>query len=229
MSLTQAAAVFGAIHEDALNDMLTAFFSARPRYARYGSPTFVPATTANETQMSAILFPGIPGGIQWRVAFTTPRVDLFEQTAPLPPPLALAPGQFSLRTTVEICLLCAHRRDDRSPTGAARPNDDRRTVARNPDNVICTRLDVYGIGHIDAWSDSAGNGEVRLRVDQVELVDITPDSLESLVECLLRMILDAALAQVVLPLAALRAGAFRLVVVNGPLVDNDRIQVFGNL
>jgi hypothetical protein len=66
-------------------------------------------------------------------------------------------------------------------------------------------------------------------VDQVELVDITPDSLESLLECLLRMILDAALAQVVLPLQALRAGAFKLVVVNGPLIDDDRIQVFGNL
>lgn len=227
MSLTQTAAVFGAIHEDALNDMLTAFFSARPRYARYGSPAFVPATTANETQMSAILFPGVPGGIQWRVAFSTPRVDLFKQTAQLPPQLALAPGQFGLRTRVQLCLNCAHRRDDRPTPG--KPTHDRQDPPPKADNVVCTELDVHGIGHIDAWSDSAGNGEVRLRVDQVELVDITPDSLESLLECLLRMILDASLAQVVLPLQALRAGAFKLVVANGPLIDDDRIQVFGNL
>ena len=59
------------------------------------------------------MIPGVPGGIQWRVAFSTPRIDLFKQTAQLPPQLALGPGQFSLRTAVQLCLNCAHRRDDR--------------------------------------------------------------------------------------------------------------------
>ena len=226
MSMTQTAEVFAAIHEDALNDMLRAFFSARPRYRRYGSPTFVPATSVNETQIGAIPFPGVPGGIQWRVQFETPRVDLFKQTMTLPPQLTLAPGQFSLRTVVELCMLCARRRDDRDPTG--KPNDDRQPPPR-PDNVVCTKLEVYGTGHLDAWTDGSGNGEVRLRVDAVELVDVSPDGLESLLECLLRMVLDAALAQVVLPIQALRAGAFQLVVTNGPLIDDDRIQVFGNV
>lgn len=226
MSLTQAAAVLGAIHEDALNTLVQAFFSARPRHRHYGSPTFVPATTVAETQMGAIPFPGVPGGIQWRVRFEVPRIDLYKQSATLPPPLVLNPGQFSLRTAVEICLNCVRSKDQRPPKGG---RDDKDTPPPKPDHVVCTKLEVYGTGHLDAWSDAAGNGEVRLRVDEVEIVDITPDSLESLLECLLRMVLDAALAQVVLPLQALRAGAFQLVVAQGPLIDDDRVLVFGNL
>lgn len=226
MSLTVAEQVLGAIHEDALNDLLRAFFSARPRYRRYGSPAFAPATTVNETQMGAIPFPGVPGGIDWRVSFDIPQVDLHKQSMQLPPQLALNPGQFSLRTAVELCINCATRRDNRPPSGAGK---DDRPPPPKADHEMCTRLEVYGIGHIDAWSDSAGNGEVRLRVDAVEIVDIAPDSLESVLECLLRMVLDAALAHVVLPLRALRAGAFRLVVANGPLIEEDQIKVYGNV
>ena len=58
MSLTQTEAVFASIHETALNDLLTAFFTDRPRYRVYGSPSFVPFTTAAETTMAAIAFPG---------------------------------------------------------------------------------------------------------------------------------------------------------------------------
>jgi hypothetical protein len=225
MSLTGTEQVFGAIHEDALNDMIHAFFNARPRYRRYGSPAFVPATTVAATQMGAIPFPG-SGGIEWRVSFTIPVIDLFKQTRPLPPELSLAPGQFSLNTRVEICLNCAQRKDDQQdPTGKDHGNDR----PGRPDHVICTALDVFGIGHLDSWHASNGSGAVRLRVDAVELVDVTPDSLESVLECLIKMVLDAALSQVQLPLSALRAGAFQLVVVTGPSIDDDQIKVTGNL
>ena len=226
MSLTRTAAVLGSIHEDAVNDLLQAFFSARPRYRHFGSPAFVPATTVAETRMDAINFPGVPGGIQWRVQFEVPKIDLFNPSAPLPPPLVLNPGQFALRMAVELCLNCVRSKDDRQPKPG---KDDPDRPPPKADHVVCTRLEVYGTGHIDAWSDAAGNGEIRLRVDEVEIVDITPDSLESLLECLLRMVLDAALAQVVLPIEALRAGAFRLVVTEGPRIESDRILAFGNV
>src|SRR5262245_51387204 len=95
MSLTETEEVFAAIHEHALNDLLTAFCADRPRHLVYGSPSFVAATTVAETSMPAIAFPGVPGGIQWRVRLTIPRVDLFKQTMALPPELALPPGRFS--------------------------------------------------------------------------------------------------------------------------------------
>ncbi|HEX5489465.1 MAG TPA: hypothetical protein VFX04_10020 [Rhodanobacteraceae bacterium] len=223
MSFTGIAEVFGSIHETALNDVLHAFFSARPRYLRYGSPAFVPTTTVNETSISAIPFPGIPGGIDWRVTFQVPGVDLFKQSQALPQGLTLGPGQFSLHTAVELCVNCVKRRDDRGNS----PNKDQRD--RHLDQVTCAKIGVFGIGHIDSWSNSNGDGAVRLRVDAVELVDITPDALESVLECIIRMILDAVLSQVELPLKALRAGAFQLVVSDGPKIDDDRIKVFGNV
>ncbi len=221
MSLTQSQQVFASVHESALNDLLRAFFGARPRYLRYGSPAFVPATNVTATQMAAIAFPGLPGGIDWSVRFSVPRVDLYKQTDALPPQLTLPPGGFALRTDVELCVNCVRRRDDRNPDGKDQP--------RGLGEVTCTKLQVFAIGHLDSWTDGSGNGEIRLRVDAVELVDITPDSLESVLECLIRMLLDAALAQVHLPLQALRAGAFHLAVTQGPLIDDDRVQARGTV
>lgn len=225
MSLTQVQQVFASIHESALNDVLRAFFSARPRYLRYGSPAFVPATNVTATQMPAIAFPGLPGGIDWAVRFQLPRIDLHKETATLPPQLTLPAGGFALRTAVQLCINCVKRRDDR---GSDKPNDDRKPP-KSLGEETCTELEVFAIGHLDSWNDASGNGEIRLRVDAVELVDITPDSLESLLECLIRMLLDAALSQVHLPLQALRAGAFQLAVTQGPLIEDDHILARGTV
>ena len=153
-------------------------------------------------------------------------IDLFKQSQALPPQLTLGPGQFSLRTKVEICLNCVKRRDDHQGT-PGKGNDDR--PHNHLDQEVCTSLEVFGIGHLDSWHNSNGDGAVRLRVDAVELVDVTPDSLETILECLIKMVLDAALSQMELPLQALRAGAFQLIVVQGPLIEDDRIKVFGNV
>jgi hypothetical protein len=224
MSLTNAEQVFGAIHEDALNDMIRAFFNARPRHRRFGSPAFVGATTITETQMGAIPFPG-SGGIDWRVTFAIPVIDLFKQSRALPPELTLRPGQFSLTTTVELCLNCLARKDDRRVP--ADP-DHRRGNPERADHVVCASLRVFGTGHLDSWHNANGDGGVRLRVDAVELVDVTPDGLETVLECLIKMV-STPPCQVELPISALRAGAFRLVVVRGPEIDDDRIKVAGNL
>jgi hypothetical protein len=224
MSLTQTQHVFASIHESALNDLLTAFFNARPRYLRYGSPAFVASTNVTATQMAAIAFPGLPGGIDWAVRFGTPRIDLFKQTDALPPQLTLPPGGFSLRTDLELCINCVRRRDDKNTGSNDNPNHN-----QAGGQVTCTKLQVFATGHMDSWSDASGNGEIRFRVDAVELVDITPDSLESVLECLIRMLLDAVLSQVHLPLQALRAGAFQLIVTQGPLIDDDHVLARGNV
>ena len=62
-----------------------------------------------------------------------------------------------------------------------------------------------------------------------QLVDIKPDELESFVECLLFLILQAVLAGIRLPLRALRAGAFQLVPVVGPLIEDDQIKARGTV
>lgn len=236
MSLTETELVFAGIHEDALNDLITAFCTDRPRYLVYGSPAFVPATTVAETTMPAIAFPGVPGGIQWRVRFDIPRVDLFKQSSPLPPELTLTPNHFSLRVAAEICLDCRRLKIDPRPprpTHGDKPRDDRSNDDRPKDDVrrgselTCCRLQVFAVGHLEHVLTSTGEDAIALAVDAVEIVDIKPDELESLLECLLFMILQAVLAEIRLPLRALRAGAFQLTVTVGPFIEDDQIKARG--
>ena len=233
MSLTETEAVFASVHETALNDLLTAFFTDRPRYLVYGSSSFVPFTTVAETNIAAIPFPGIAGGIQWRVTLGIPKVDLFKKSMPLPPELSLNPGQFSARLDVELCLDCRRLKiDPRPPRGGhdERKNDNQTKDKGHPlEEVTCFKLRVFAVGHLVHVMAVTGEDAVALDVDAVEIVDIKPDGLESLLECLLFMILQAALAEVRLPLRALRAGAFQLIPVVGPFIEDDQIKVRGNV
>src|ERR1051326_9495423 len=95
MSLTQGDEVFAGVHEDALNDIIHAFFNARPRYRAYGSPGLVPATTVAVTQMPALPLPG-GGSVDWLLGFEIPGIGLFGQDQPLPPRGALRAGGIHL-------------------------------------------------------------------------------------------------------------------------------------
>ena len=240
MGITQAEHVFGGVHENALNDVIRAFCTARPRHLRYGSPAFVPATTIGATAMPAIGFPGIAGGIDWSVAFATPVVDLHPETSGLPPELSLDPGQLSVSTAVELCIDCRHRRSPpRDPKDKERgdqedherPNDDRRDEKprRKPEREICAFLEVFALGHLEVVNATSGGGSVSVRIDAVELVDVRPEGLEDVLECLILMLLDATLSNMVLPLEALRAGAFSLVLQRGPAIENDQVNVYGDV
>src|SRR4029453_14105749 len=192
--------------------------------------------TVAETSMAAIAFPGVPGGIQWRIRFAIPHIDLFKQSVPLPPELTLGPGQFSAHIAAELCLDCGRIRIDPKPPrdkfGDHRPNEpakDDKPDDRHPlREVTCRRLDVFAIGHIERVMTSTGEDAITFAVDAVEIVDIKPDDLESVLECLLFMILQAVLAQIRLPLRALRAGAFQLTLTVGPLIEDDQVKMRGN-
>lgn len=235
MSLTQAETVFASVHEDALNDALTAFCTARPRYLAYGSPSFTPVTTAAETRMDAIAFPGVPGGIQWRLRLSIPRVDLFKQTRALPPELSLGPGQFSVELDAELCIECRKIRIDPKPPrpdkghGTDNPNQPPRDDKHPLSELTCFKLRVFAVGHLEHVFTSTGEDGIAFAVDAVEIVDIKPDELESFLECLMFLILQAVLAGIRLPLRALRAGAFQLVPVVGPLIEDDQIKVRGTV
>jgi hypothetical protein len=236
MSLTQAQAVFAGVHEDAINDFLTAFCNDRPRYLVYGSPAFVPATNVSETQMQAINFPGVPGGIQWRLRLETPRVDLFKQSQALPPELNLGPGQFSAEIGAELCIECRRLKIDPKPPRGKENQDKRRNKDQGRDDrrhpiaeLTCFKLQIYAVGHVEHVAASNGEDAIALMVDAVEIVDIKPEELESFLECLMFMILQAVLSEIRLPLRALRAGAFQLVPVVGPLIEDDQIKMRGNL
>jgi hypothetical protein len=233
MSLTDAQEVFASVHETAINDFVVAFCTARPRHLAYGSPAFVPATTAFETAMDAINFPGVPGGIQWRIRLGIPQIDLFKQSGSLPPELTLGPGQFSIRVDVELCIECRRIRIDPKPP---RPPRDERDQGFNQGHdqqphpireLTCFRLEVFGVGHLERVATSSGEDAVAFAIDHVEIVDIKPEEIEAFLECLLFLILQAVLADIRLPLRALRAGAFELALTVGPLIEDDSIKARG--
>jgi hypothetical protein len=218
MSLTESETVFASIHEDALNDVIAAFCADRPRNLAYGSPGFVPVTTVAATSMPAIQFPGVPGGIDWAVKLTVPRIDLAGQTLPLPPELSLGAGQFSAQIGAEICLDCRRARENQ-PGTINNPHPER--------ELTCFRLQVFFVGHIILVPSPTGGQAIALVVDAVEIVDIQPDSVEKFLECLMFMILQGVLSGIRLPLPALRAGAFSLALTVGPLIEDDRIKMRG--
>lgn len=232
MSLTEAQEVFAGIHEDAINDVLTAFCTDRPRYLVYGSPAFVPATTVAETAMPSIGFPGVPGGIQWRIRLGIPRIDLFPKTTSLPPELSLGAGQFSARLSIELCVECRGLKLDPKPPRPhdgekpPRPKDDRPPPSLG--RVTCCKLEVFAVGHLEHVIAITGEDAIAFAVDGVEIVDIAPDELESVLECILFQVLQAVLAEIRLPLPALRAGAFQLTVATGsPFIEGDQIKARG--
>ena len=103
MSLTQAEHIFGGVHETGINDLLRAFFTARPRHLRYGTPLFVLATTVAETSVAAINFFGL--NIQFEITCSPiPTVDITPGGAGGP---ALPPGvnEFTVRTTLDFTVV----------------------------------------------------------------------------------------------------------------------------
>jgi hypothetical protein len=218
MSLTEADHVFAGLHENAANDFLKAFFTTRPRYLHYGSPFFVPATTVAETQISSIAFPGIPTGIQWEIAFALPVLDFFPDNSPgMPPPLVLDVGMFSVRTKVTLRLGCYRRESI--------PGGPRFLIA-----PLETTLGVWAVGRPSVLTSSTpGVGTVGLELEAVEIVDVEPNSLEDLLECLVRMVLQAALDRARIPFKVITAGALKLTLTRGPEIADDQVKIWGDV
>lgn len=257
MSLTESEQLFVGLHEDGANDFLRALFSARPKLLNYASPPFASATTVGVTVMPAIAFPGVPGGLGWAVGFSIPELDFFPQSAGLPPELpSLTANHLSLRTKVTLIVNCAECRDmDQHDVKDERERrerageeyDDRRDrwhdeierddqppifthrIPRCDSQPIRATLEVHAIARPVVNYFGPGNGELTFRLEAIEIVDIGPDELESVVECLLRMILQAVLATVRLPFKAITAGAFSISLTRGPEIADDQVKLWGTL
>lgn len=214
MSLTAAHHAFASVSQDGVNQALLAFFTARPHYLNYGSPPFVTANSISETVMAPIPFPGTPG-IPWAVDFTIPVVDLNPADAPLPPPLTIGPDQLALRTTVVLTIGCL--------TG------DKSSDKRGQITPLKTKLDVIAVGHPVARYFSPGVGDVSFLVDTVLVQGISPTSLQAIVDCLIRSMLNAALAGVRLPFNVIDASFFKLSLEQGPSILDDQIELWGDV
>lgn len=201
MSLTQAEHIFGGVHETGINDLLQAFFTARPRHLRYGTPMFVAATTVAGTSMPAINFFGL--NIQFLITCPIPTVDITPGGAGSS---ALPPGvnEFTVRTTLNF------------------------TVVVNNLPQIIGALQVLARCSPFVAISTPGTGQIGITLKKVEIVDITPDPVESLIEALALGILQTILATARFPFNTITVGAFGLILLAGPTAETDQIKVRGN-
>jgi len=218
MSLTGSHHAFAGIGEHGVNEVVHAFFSARPRYLRYGTTPFVASTTVSATNVPTISFPGIPGGIGYAVDLSIPRIDLYPPNGPLPAPLALGADQLSVETEARITLGCWR--------GGGDSGGDRKHGSLTP---VSTDLKVLAVGHPFARTFSPGVGEIYFEVDDVMVVDVAPPSLDALLDCLLRMILNGVLSNLPLPFEVVNVGFFKLILEEGPLIAADQIELRGSV
>jgi len=206
MSLTQASGAFAGVHEDGLNDFVTAFFNARPRYLRWGSPAFVPVTSVSETRIPAIP----PFGIQYLIELQQPKLDLFPDSFGfgLPP----GPGQFSIEIAVKLTVGCQRKLRD--------PREDKTPVV----DPISTELRLCARGRVVRL----GN-ELALLVDEVLIKGIQPESLGQVLSCMLRMILQEVLRELRIPYRSIFIQIGTLVPVGGITIANDTVSAHANI
>jgi len=201
MSLTQGEHIFGGVHETGINDLLRAFFTARPRYLRYGTPAFVPATTVMATNVAAPSFFGL--NIQFQIWADLPTVDI-TPGGPGSAPLMPGTNEFTVKTNLNF------------------------TVVINNGPPITGSLAVFALCRPFVAVSTPGTGQIGITVIRIEIVDITPNWLESVVEGLVLGILQTVMANVRVPFNTITAGAFGLILLAGPTAETDQIKVRGN-
>jgi hypothetical protein len=217
MSLTEINHIFAGIHENAINDFLKAFLTSRPHHLNYGTSAFVPVTTVSETNVSVITFPGLPGGIQYMIQFSIPVIDLFPPSGAgsLPP----GPGELSLNTKVKITVSCRK----------GRIQDEK--FSSTP---LSTSLEVWAKGTIQATFLGPGVGKIRFILTELKIPDLAcvkgePDTFEIVIECVIRMILQALLEQISIPFKAITIGFLQLILERGPLIDDNQVKMWGDI
>jgi len=214
LSLTQTHHVFAGVSEEAINTFLKALFTVRPHYINYGSSAFVPATTVAATNIDPLPFPGVPGGVQWAISFTIPVLDLYPPNSKSKP--KPGPHQFALHTSATIQI--------GSATWVTTKGLKRGSVV-----PVATVLEMWALGEIVSQYSGPGTGSISLRADQVLLPDVKPVSLEKVLDELLRMLLTGALENVQIPFSAINAGAFKLILQQGPEICDNQVKVWGDV
>jgi hypothetical protein len=215
MSLTQAHHASAAVNQHGINRALEIFFGARPHFLHYGSPPFVIANSAAVTLIDPISFPGTPGGIAWAVDFGLPTVDLFPADGPLSPPLVISANQLALHTDVNLTIGCVAGDGGQNGGGGMTP--------------LSTSLDVTAIAHPVARFFSPGVGDLSFVVDQVLVNGVEPPSLDTVLNCFIRMTINALLSGVRLPFSIIDADFFKIILEEGPTITDNRIEIRGDV
>lgn len=207
MSFTQGEHLFAGVHELGVNDLLRAFFTARPRYLDYRT-SGLPATPAMATSIPPIqvsLIPGVILTVELELIFTpTPTVDITPGATPAHLPSI---KEFVIKTRVTFSSVSASINGTLFPIPPAPPP-----------------LDVFGFCEPVVTSIPSGTGDIGINLKRVE-TDPVADWITNLV---IFAFLKDALDKVHIPFNTLTVGAFGLILLAGPVAETDQIKVWGN-
>jgi len=194
MGLTNGSDVFVSVSETGINTLFLYLQQQRSRLFNYGTQYFVAhkkelcvplGKKQTLTVESPIPVPGTEGlvGLEYGLQLTDLHIDLHPQDAQLPPELSLPAQHFSFSATLHLTIPFPKIPPDWEPT----PEDHRRPPTFQLEDPFCCKLQVFLVGGVEKvtdWVPAEGifADFVRMTVEQVEIVDIAPDCLETILE-----------------------------------------------
>lgn len=234
MALTNGHHIFAGLHEDAINKVIRAFRSARPKYFFYACPPLGAGTPSIDFWVIPPLpIPGTNSGMPISVRILDAAVDLTPAQSGLwlPPPLTLGPEQFALSVTLQVCFLCGALQKMPVPREQERERDDKRPDPRQDDTKIhrdCLKLSIWAIGHPISTPNGVGGRDIGLHIDRIVIKEV--GALESLLECYSETMLNALLDALRYPVERFALGTFAsLSLVEGPLIADNQLKIWANI
>ncbi len=259
MALTDDCDLFGSIHEDGVNLVARHVMRQRPSLFNYGTAQIaankqlwcrqveVVPDVLNFNDPIMTVVPPLPladtgYGVNYSFQITKAEIDFHPgNVVTLPSQLSPPLNAQHFAAHAEVCggIGCPPKEIvDRLPPARPRPgNHDRPQEPVTPlptRKLDCFCLEVFIVGHVEVEGD-----ELAAKLDGLEIVDITPDGLESSLECYLELLLKlailpqlrVALSKLVFDLLGLGTVTLAPTVTsaavpNNPAIENDELKVF---
>ncbi|MBZ5635753.1 MAG: hypothetical protein LAO55_21705 [Acidobacteriia bacterium] len=263
MAFTDNCELFASVHEDGVNRVINHIRRQRPSWFNYATADIasnrelwcskidVTSDVVKYKNSFFTILPPLPIlgadsppiGIGFIAQLTKALIDFHPGNKfSLPPQLSppLQPQHFALDFQVCGGLGCASEKElEQIPIGGTSPNaatfEGPKTQVVLRTQPICFCLEVFATGHF-----TLENGFLLGHVDGIEIVDITPDGLESNLECYLKMCVTAVLREklaIQMEKLTLSFPLFDIATVtlspspnppvpNNPAVEEDQLKIF---
>lgn len=259
MALTDNCDLFGSVHEDGVNRVARHVMLQRPSLFNYGTAQVaanrkfwckqvtVAADVTNFGNPIMTVVPPLPiadtgYGVNYCIQLVEAEIDFHKgNVIALPPELnpPLAAQHFSGRTRVCAGLGCppdevVDRLPPPPPTSKGHERPQKPLTPLPFRKLDCFCVEVFVVGHVDVDGD-----ELVPRLDGLEIVDITPDGLESSLECYLELLIKLAVVpqlRVAIPkfvfdildlaTVTLAPTPISAAVPHNPAIEDDQLKVF---
>jgi hypothetical protein len=266
MAFTDNCDLFAAVHEDGVNRVIRHFMRQRPSLFNYATSDiahnrelwcsmidFTPDVVKYNNPLFTIMPPlpvfgadAPPVGVGFVAQLVKAKIDFHPGNAiALPPQLnpPLHAQRFSLQFRVCAAIECPFRDIvDHLPVPPPSNQDTHREKVPPvflPGTVKCFCLDVFVVGGFHRLV-VGGKDSIMGKVDDIEIVDITPDELETSIECYLKTTVNVLLREkftIAMEKLALSFPLFGLATItltptpnppvpNNPAVEDDQLKVF---